>query len=259
MTNPVVDLIGDRTGRIVPIYPQSEKVQINTWEIAGWVEEALRRCRDVGSPTRCRRPSCNASACSDDSTRCRTSTCPSRSATRSRPVAGSRSTSCCGCSSCWCCASGRWSATNAGSPTTCPATWSQRFHDALPYPLTGAQRRAIAEIERDLAAPASDAPAAAGRRRLGQDRRRRRRAAGRGAGRPPGGADGADRGARRAARTGVRALLDGRQRARSGQPLRRPAAAGRAADEPGHRRPIARTCSPAWPTARSTSSSAPTR
>jgi ATP-dependent DNA helicase RecG len=48
MSNPVVDLIGDRTGRIVPIYPQSEKAQINTWEIAGWVEEALRRCRDRG-------------------------------------------------------------------------------------------------------------------------------------------------------------------------------------------------------------------
>jgi len=48
MSNPVVDLIGDRTGRIVPIYPQSEKAQINTWEIAGWVEEALRRCRERG-------------------------------------------------------------------------------------------------------------------------------------------------------------------------------------------------------------------
>ena len=35
MTNPVVDLIGDRTGRIVPIYPQSEKADLNTWEIAG--------------------------------------------------------------------------------------------------------------------------------------------------------------------------------------------------------------------------------
>jgi ATP-dependent DNA helicase RecG len=48
MSNPIVDLIGDRTGRIVPIYPQSEKAQINTWEIAGWVEEALRRCADRG-------------------------------------------------------------------------------------------------------------------------------------------------------------------------------------------------------------------
>ena len=48
MSNPVVDLIGDRTGRIVPIYPQSEKAQINTWEMAGWIEETLRRCRDRG-------------------------------------------------------------------------------------------------------------------------------------------------------------------------------------------------------------------
>ena len=54
MTNPVVDLIGDRTGRIVPIYPQSEKAALTTWEIAGWVERrarALRRPR--ASPTRC--------------------------------------------------------------------------------------------------------------------------------------------------------------------------------------------------------------
>ncbi|MDX2380889.1 MAG: OB-fold nucleic acid binding domain-containing protein, partial [Acidimicrobiia bacterium] len=43
MSNPVVDLIGDRTGRIVPIYPQSEQAQLSTWEIAGFVDEALRR------------------------------------------------------------------------------------------------------------------------------------------------------------------------------------------------------------------------
>ena len=48
MTNPIVDLIGDRTGRIVPIYPQSEKAQITTWELAGWVEDALRRCHERG-------------------------------------------------------------------------------------------------------------------------------------------------------------------------------------------------------------------
>jgi len=48
MSNPVVDLIGDRTGKIVPIYPQSEKAQINTWEMAGWVEETLRRCAERG-------------------------------------------------------------------------------------------------------------------------------------------------------------------------------------------------------------------
>ncbi len=48
MTNPIVDLIGDRTGRIVPIYPQSEKANLSTWEIAGWVENALERCKARG-------------------------------------------------------------------------------------------------------------------------------------------------------------------------------------------------------------------
>jgi len=48
MTNPVVDLIGDRTGRIVPVYPQSEKAALMTWEIAGWVEDALRKSSPRG-------------------------------------------------------------------------------------------------------------------------------------------------------------------------------------------------------------------
>jgi ATP-dependent DNA helicase RecG len=52
MTNPILDLIGDRTGRIVPIYPQSEKVALTTWEIAGFVENALERCmaRGIADP-----------------------------------------------------------------------------------------------------------------------------------------------------------------------------------------------------------------
>ena len=48
MTNPVVDLIGDRTGRIVPIYPQSEKAGLSTWEIGDWVAEALRHAQGRG-------------------------------------------------------------------------------------------------------------------------------------------------------------------------------------------------------------------
>jgi ATP-dependent DNA helicase RecG len=48
MTNPVVDLIGKRTGRIVPIYPQSEKAGLSTWEVGAWVEEALRRSQPRG-------------------------------------------------------------------------------------------------------------------------------------------------------------------------------------------------------------------
>jgi ATP-dependent DNA helicase RecG len=43
MTNPVVDLVGDQTGRIVPVYPQSGKAKIGSVEIATYVKEALER------------------------------------------------------------------------------------------------------------------------------------------------------------------------------------------------------------------------
>ena len=48
MTNPVVDLVGDRTGRFFAVYPQSEKANVNTWQIARFVEQALNRCQPRG-------------------------------------------------------------------------------------------------------------------------------------------------------------------------------------------------------------------
>ncbi len=50
MTNPVVDLVGDRTGRIVPVYPQSEKAGLTSWEIGDWVGEVLRRAQSFVDP-----------------------------------------------------------------------------------------------------------------------------------------------------------------------------------------------------------------
>src|SRR5580704_12463066 len=49
-TNPVVDLIGNRTGRIVPIYPTSEKTGIAGWEYGEWIGEALRRAGELDDP-----------------------------------------------------------------------------------------------------------------------------------------------------------------------------------------------------------------
>lgn len=43
MTNPIVDLVGDKTGRIIPVYPQSEKAGLSSWDLAGWIAETLRR------------------------------------------------------------------------------------------------------------------------------------------------------------------------------------------------------------------------
>src|SRR5579863_10548632 len=50
MTNPVVDLVGNRTGRIVPVYPTSERSGIAGWEFGEWVGEALRRAGTLFDP-----------------------------------------------------------------------------------------------------------------------------------------------------------------------------------------------------------------
>ena len=50
MTNPVVDLIGDRTGRIVPVYPQSEKAGVMSWDIARFLDEVLERAGEFAEP-----------------------------------------------------------------------------------------------------------------------------------------------------------------------------------------------------------------
>ncbi|MGH9128426.1 MAG: ATP-dependent DNA helicase RecG [Acidimicrobiales bacterium] len=58
MTNPVVDLVeGDpdpdgssRTGRVVAVYPQSEKSDLNSWELGAWAREALERAGELADP-----------------------------------------------------------------------------------------------------------------------------------------------------------------------------------------------------------------
>ena len=52
MTNPVVDLLGDRTGRIVPIYPLSEAARVTSWDLGDYVAQVLRRCaaRGIADP-----------------------------------------------------------------------------------------------------------------------------------------------------------------------------------------------------------------
>ena len=199
MTNPVVDLIGDRTGRIVPIYPQSEKAQITTWELAGWVENALSRSRPRGLadpvPVAVRRRlgliereqalysiHLPESIAEKDRARRRLAfdellrvqlALVMRKRAMERDAVGIRHA-----------VDGELRAA-VPRPAAVPAHRGPAPHDRRDR---GRPRRA-----------APDAPAAAGRRRFGQDRGRGQRAAGGRAGRPPGRADGADRGARRAA------------------------------------------------------------
>ena len=154
MTNPIVDLIGDRTGRIVPIYPQSEKVQLSTWELAGWVESALDRCRPrAASPTRF--PTTSAAGCtsSTGATALRSihlpETIDAKDLARRRLafdellrvqlvlVRRKREIE----------------ASSIGFVHEVGGELVRRFHAALPYDLTGAQRRVIGEIDADLASP----------------------------------------------------------------------------------------------------------
>ena len=43
MSNPVVDLIGDQTGRIIALYPQSEKPRISSADVESWIHLALAK------------------------------------------------------------------------------------------------------------------------------------------------------------------------------------------------------------------------
>jgi ATP-dependent DNA helicase RecG len=153
MTNPVVDLIGDRTGRIVAVYPQSEKSQLSTWEIAGWIEQALERCRPrsildpvpapvlarfglIGRHEALERIHLPETMADKDRARRRLAfdellrvqlVLVSRKRAMERAAKGIRH--------------------------EIEGELVRRFHARLPFPLTAAQRRAIAEIEADLAGP----------------------------------------------------------------------------------------------------------
>jgi ATP-dependent DNA helicase RecG len=48
MSNPVVDLIGDQTGRIISLYPQSDKPRITSQEVEAWVRAALAKTERRG-------------------------------------------------------------------------------------------------------------------------------------------------------------------------------------------------------------------
>ncbi len=43
MANPVVDLVGNKTGKIIAVYPQSEKAGLSSWDYVEFLAETLRR------------------------------------------------------------------------------------------------------------------------------------------------------------------------------------------------------------------------
>ncbi len=151
MTNPVVDLVGNKTGKIIPVYPQSEKAGLTSWDFEPLVNEALERAGEFADPLpeewrdrldvvdrswafrQIHMPDSMAAA----------------QAARKRLVVDvlvrlqvplvmrKRAVE----------------RESKGIRHVVDGELVERFHAALPFPLTGAQRRAIGEIGVDLAGP----------------------------------------------------------------------------------------------------------
>lgn len=153
MVNPVVDIIGDKTGRIVPIYPQSEKANLSTWELASWVRNALDRAapRTISDPLppqiRERLKMIDRHAALNiihfpesivDKERARERLAFDE-LLRVQLVLVSRKHA--------------FERDNTGIRHDMTGEMQQRFVAALPFPLTGAQRRVIDEVNADLAKP----------------------------------------------------------------------------------------------------------
>src|SRR6478609_5583826 len=153
MTNPVVDLIGDRTGRIVPVYPQSEKAQLSTWEIAGWVEDALAKCqpRGIADPVPAEvRARLHLMSRHEAFTGIHT---PETLADKERARRRLAFDELLRVQTVLVLRKRAIEREARGIRHVVDGSLTERLRAALPYELTGAQRRTIAEIETDLAGP----------------------------------------------------------------------------------------------------------
>jgi ATP-dependent DNA helicase RecG len=151
MTNPIVDLVGDKTGRIIPVYPQSEKAGVMSWDVAKWMAEVLRRAgtfddpvptdilgrfelidrtqafRDIHAPESMGQASnARKRLVFDELLRVQLKLVQRKKILE---------------------------ATTKGIEHDVSGLLVDRFHERLPFPLTNAQQRAIADITRDLAGP----------------------------------------------------------------------------------------------------------
>jgi ATP-dependent DNA helicase RecG len=154
MTNPTVDVLGDPDERprpVVAVYPQSEKVDLPSWTVLRAVEETLARCkaRGISDPLpKSVRERCSLMERDDALVGIHSpETFAHKEAARRRLafdellrvqlvlVMRKRA----------------FERGSVGITHVIDGELVRRFHAHLPYELTGAQRRVIAEIESDLA------------------------------------------------------------------------------------------------------------
>ncbi|NBX12301.1 MAG: DEAD/DEAH box helicase, partial [Acidimicrobiia bacterium] len=153
MTNPLVDIVGNRTGRIVPIYPQSEKSNVTTWELTGWVENALERAapRTISDPLPAglrerldlvaRHTALSTIHFPEsivDKEKARERLAFDELLRVQLVLVGRKKA---------------FERDNTGLKHDMSGEMQRAFLEALPFPLTGAQRRVIDEVNADLATP----------------------------------------------------------------------------------------------------------
>ena len=159
MTNPVVDVVGranaadEKTGVIVPVYPQSGKAEVFTWQLRALVADALAKCSARGFAEPLDEALLDRYDLADRNVALRAIHRPESavelSAARRRLifdeflrmqvglVARKR----------------RVEAERSGIRHDVDGPLLRAFLERLPFPLTGDQRRAIDEILADMAAP----------------------------------------------------------------------------------------------------------
>ena len=153
MTNPVVDQVGDRTGRIIGVYPQSEKSRVTSWELGRWIEDALVKCAPRGIADPVPRDIIEAHSFMSRGDAMRAIHLPESMEERAEArrrlafdevlrvqvmLVGRKA---------------QWERESAGFAHAVEGPLIEGFLGSLPFPLTGAQERTIAEIHRDLASP----------------------------------------------------------------------------------------------------------
>ncbi len=155
LSNPVVDLVGDRTGRVIAMYPQSEKERLTTWDFSRWVTEALERAGEFAEAVPAELLTRHGLV--DRTTAFHAIHLPDSMGDQARARARLVYDELLRVQVALVRRKRELERTTVGvahvvGPDPDRPDLVARFHERLPFPLTGAQRRAIDEIAADLAA-----------------------------------------------------------------------------------------------------------
>ncbi len=156
MTNPVVDVLGelgDVTGVIVPVYPQSGRAEVHTWQVRKSVSEALERARPRGFADPLDAELLDALDLVDRSTAYRAIHRPTMDAERRAAAHRLKFDEFLRMQVALVARKRALERTEQGIRHVVDGHLVPTFHANLPFPLTGDQQRAIDVVLEDMAGP----------------------------------------------------------------------------------------------------------